>query len=91
MLKSIVELLEELPEPYRTQALLNNDDAAGNLWKIVSDNTIACALSWAFAWSFSPQGSDYWKDVCEKLKNNIPLISYHKYLKSHETEYTRIS
>lgn len=23
MLKSIVELLEELPEPYRTQALLN--------------------------------------------------------------------
>ena len=63
MEKTILEWLEELPEPYRSQAIKNYDgefkDAA----------TLSDALAYAFSWYASPEKKDYWKDLHTKLKS----------------------
>ena len=66
--KTILEWLNQLPEPYKSQAIENtkNDDPfSGNeivdsLWK---------AIDGGFLWSSTPQGSDYWFEITARAAN----------------------
>lgn len=64
-MKTIKQWLEELPEPYRTQALEN----------LKSDkyDSIEKALLNAFDWWNSPEGWNYWSEFYMELdkKNNL--------------------
>jgi hypothetical protein len=66
--KTILEFLEELPEPQRSEALANAknpvygceaDKEFGGLARLVPSARVA--LSSAFVWSLSPQGFEYWR------------------------------
>jgi len=57
-IKTIVEWFVLLPEPFRTQALLN---AKPNFLASSKEDSLAGALSKAFDWSYSPEGRKYWK------------------------------
>lgn len=64
-MKTIKQWLEELPEPYRTQALENADRC--DLDKDAKSKP--AALRNAFEWEETPedQGYYYWEDLWEKL------------------------
>lgn len=68
-MKTIREWLEELPEPYRSQALENFD----NYWtKEEQDDlskriSLSFAVLSAFAWDESKQGGDYWNKLYDTL------------------------
>ena len=61
-MKTIREFLEELPEPYRSQALENckNGDLASH--------SLSRAIEDAFVWKNTPQGDRYWNRVCCKIE-----------------------
>lgn len=66
MEKLIKEWLEELPEPYRTEAL----DIYHTQWSdadIPSTESLSEALIGAFVWEMTPQGYDYWNNLHVKL------------------------
>lgn len=63
-MKTIKEWLEELPEPYRTQALENVSEYSLSQ----KDESLSEALKGAFTWIFTPQGHYYWMDLRDKLK-----------------------
>lgn len=63
MKKTIKEWLEDLPEPYRTQALNNTDE---DLLEI-TEETQSEALNTAFWWSETKEGHDYWSQLSETL------------------------
>ncbi len=60
-MKTILEHLEELPEPYRSQAIINA------LNKEVENQQDALWV--AFTWHKTPEGYDYWKTFYNSLKN----------------------
>lgn len=62
-MKTIREWLEELPEPYRTQAIENVVER--NPFELAEN--IEQALWMAFSWMNSPQGGDYWCSLHDKL------------------------
>jgi len=66
MKKTIREWLEELPEPYRSQAMENMIKKAEGLKK----PSFQIALTNAFVWELSKQGGDYWR----KLYNRLPYM-----------------
>ena len=69
-IKTIKQWLEELPEPYRTQALENYQDFFYQDEEPI--NYISDAINWAFRWESSKEGYDYWFNFWEKLsKNNL--------------------
>jgi hypothetical protein len=55
--KTVEQWLQELPEPYRGQAL-ENAEAYGRLHMKCSN--IHQAVDGSFSWASSPQGQDYW-------------------------------
>ena len=64
-MKTILQHLESLPEPYRSQALDNS-----RRWPIPSANhkldrvgTMSGSIASAFYWARTPQGLDYWSGV----------------------------
>ena len=67
MNKTIKQWLEELPEPYRSQALENMSENS-------EVESLCIAIMKAFDWDESPQGSKYWLSVYNggfpKLKSN---------------------
>jgi hypothetical protein len=67
-MKTIKEYLEELPEPWKSQALENCDaeptDSAPSRDK---------ALSMAFTWSSSPEGHEYWSTAQASFFEGKPL------------------
>lgn len=68
-MKTIREWLEQLPEPYRTQAL-ENAFSIRSLFDIdrePSRQTIKCALREAFIWHKTSQGHTYWADIANTL------------------------
>jgi len=72
MKKTIVEWLLLLPEPFKTQALLN---AKPNFFALPKDS-LALALDMAFDWEDSPQGHKYW----ERLhKTAVSHEDFHKW------------
>jgi hypothetical protein len=64
-MKTIKEWLEELPEPYRSEALENSEDWSWDNKQEVK--SLATALDCAFIWSLSPQGQDYWMKLRKTL------------------------
>lgn len=68
MKKTIREHLNDLPEPYRTEAL-ENLDADWNDWKDEKDEYHRCklALAMSFPWHLSPQKSEYWRKIYNEL------------------------
>lgn len=58
-MKTIEEYLNELPQPYKQQALINMEaEEATSLEKDLKD-----ALQFAFVWKESPEGFDYWDNL----------------------------
>ncbi len=64
-MKTIREHLNDLPEPYRTEALANNKNQSS--WDKVKEDDISEALLGAFNWLDTPQGYDYWSNFYETL------------------------
>ncbi len=66
--KTIREWLNELPEPYRTQALANenNDIKIEGTFNDLVDKQSEAVL-WGFEWGVSPEGDNYWNAVHDKL------------------------
>jgi hypothetical protein len=56
MKKTAKEWFEQLPEPYRTQAL-ENCTAKGE------EDSLSEAIFGGFIWSLTPQGYGYWSDI----------------------------
>lgn len=67
--KTIKQWLNELPEPYRSQALENTLNQSGEKRLKINQPSIKDALSAGFIWKDSPkeQGHDYW----EKFRNTL--------------------
>jgi len=62
-MKTIKDYLNELQEPYRTQAL-NNLDKGYEDRKV---KNILIALTLAFVWDESPEKHKYWNDLYKNL------------------------
>jgi hypothetical protein len=67
--KTIREWLEELPEPYRSQALANRSERTDP----VKADTQADAVGMAFDWGSSPEGGKYWSWLCGRLRAGEPI------------------
>lgn len=61
-LKTNIELLAELPEPFRQKALGNCTGFQASKFPI-EENTVAEALLCSFVWSKTVEGYKYWEDV----------------------------
>ena len=61
-MKTIKQWLQELPEPYRTEALDNYNDR----YNPVVEN-IFKALNYGFSWSATTQGYEYWLKIYNSL------------------------
>lgn len=59
---TVREWLQQLPEPFRTQALDNTEIAPNPTMGDNEVDTLAHALS-GFIWHHTPQGLNYWCDV----------------------------
>lgn len=66
--KTIEEWLNELPEPYRTQALNNTTEKDRKLIR----NSMQLAIAWAFDWDCS-EGASYWEAVHDYYEKGTPL------------------
>lgn len=64
-MKTIREWLEELPEPYRTQALENTPELYEDLYA----PSLKYAIEHAFYWVESEQGMNYWDDFVDTLNS----------------------
>ena len=64
-MKTIREWLEELPEPYRTQAIDNTSESD----LMIEEESLADAVIGAFSWNESPEGEIYWGDFHDTLKD----------------------
>lgn len=62
--KKVTEWLADLPEPYRTQALVNTSKVDGEKIEVDLRN----ALRTAFIWLESTEGSKYWLELYKSLK-----------------------
>ena len=63
MTKAVIEWMEEdLPSPYKEQALENMVSPR------LRYDSLKMALVSAFEWMETPQGFDYWKEVYDSLK-----------------------
>ena len=69
-MKPILQHLEELPEPYRSQAIKNhgNPDIALNYPHVNNYIEPSPAIDAAFDWGNSPEGFKYWSSFCGKLE-----------------------
>lgn len=69
-MKTVKEWLDELPEPYRTQAL----EQTSNSRLKETEGSMYSTLSGIFVWSESHEGADYWSqltDVYRKHENAL--------------------
>lgn len=57
--KTIEEWLNELPEPYKTNAIKNTPEFNKQLLV----DSITMALRKGFSWDYTPQGFIYWADL----------------------------
>lgn len=71
-MKTIKEWLEELPEPYRTQAIDNMNQATerhGLRVDLIEEESLSKALCGAFSWALSKEGASYWSYLYEMKLN----------------------
>jgi len=66
MKKTIKEWLNELPEPYRSQAIENAENTESGCLDGV-ETSIFGALMGGFVWLESKEGSDYWYEFSKTL------------------------
>ena len=59
--KTVKEWIQELPEPYRTEALENCNDPNKEV------QSLSSALFYAFRWSETKQGACYWREIHGKI------------------------
>lgn len=86
MPQTIRQYLQQLPEPYQSQAIANvnpqdNLDSERAFlflsnWILDLDwpMDVSSVIKGSFDWKSSREGQAYWKKVCEKLDNEEPLI-----------------
>lgn len=67
-MKTIYQYLLELPEPYRKHAILNTEPCKYDYRVTNASN----AIIYAFRWSDTEQGSEYWRDFAYSLKCRKP-------------------
>lgn len=65
-MKTVEQWLNELPEPYRTQAL----EQAKNSLLQMTERSMYCALSGMFTWSESHEGGEYWRQLADVYKKH---------------------
>lgn len=63
---NIKEQLESLPEPFRTQALMNMNNTKAHR----EADKKSTAISEAFSWGNTPQGSTYWGNLHNKYQDD---------------------
>lgn len=66
-MKTIKEWLEELPEPYRSEAIENMESEVDRYTGDRIENCLRGALFGAFIWVDSPQGTVYWAEIFDSL------------------------
>ena len=66
MNKTKREWLQELPEPYCSQAIINSSNL-----DCIGYSSIVDVLDNAFIWEKSPEGDVYWK----KIRNDLALLN----------------
>jgi hypothetical protein len=62
--KTIIEWLNELKEPYRSEAI---EESVDWLHK-VKKPSLGEALAGSFMWGLSKQGEDYWIEVYDEIR-----------------------
>lgn len=66
--KTIREWLEELEEPYKSQAIQNaENESEYNDYLDEARDSLAGAVLGAFTWEYSPEGDKYWSDLYDTL------------------------
>lgn len=65
-MKPILEWYEDLPEPYRSQAIENYNPEYVNKSHFIFNNPIAQSLFYGFVWADTKQGYQYWNSVTDK-------------------------
>jgi len=63
--KTILEWLNELPEPYKTQAIDNLTNKTTSLFPSMEASLLA-----AFIWHETEQGTTYWGDLAFELSKD---------------------
>ena len=63
--KTLQQWFEEIPEPYRTQAIANIPDKR----KTQTYHSLADAVVMGFLWVDSPQGDEYWDEFWKSLNS----------------------
>lgn len=72
-MKTKKEWIETFPEPYKTQAMKNTEDQDQTRMFSFEKEKLpiaAIALSFAFQWSETPEGHQYWEDFYNELWAN---------------------
>jgi hypothetical protein len=66
---TILEALNALQEPYRTQAIENTPELFKGPKPTYNNQveSISYAVANAFLWHESPQGHQYWENLCKAL------------------------
>lgn len=78
---TIIEHLNTLPEPYKSEALINlKNNPRYLVRKDIKVPYLGQAIDFAFCWDRTPQGDKYWRDIRYKADRN-GIMSYKKYLK----------
>lgn len=65
-MKTIEQWLNELPEPYRSQAFEN----CGQRLLSLEESSFKYALATAFIWELTTQGHEYWRELANNLPTN---------------------
>lgn len=65
-MKTIREHLNDLPEPYRTEALENAKNSKPSTLHAM-EKSMSGAITGAFLFHETPQGADYWFDLADEL------------------------
>lgn len=73
-MKTTLELLNELPEPYRSRAVENAKAQNADMAK--PSKTIQGAISNAFVFDKTPEGFEYWLDLCCELADKKSLEKF---------------
>jgi hypothetical protein len=82
---TIVEWLNLLDEPYRTQSLLNvREDRRTRMVDIMSD-----AINLGFTWSDTSQQHEYWKALCDEYRRKEETEYDKAYREKREAELIR--
>ena len=67
-MKTVKDWLDELPQPYRFEAINNviNDRGAKALLR--TSESLSDALKIAFYWDEAPEGANYWRHLFAKIR-----------------------